>query len=245
MAGDDNPGAPPLSGRPAAIAVTLVVVSLVGGSVWGWFYAGPLGGLLGVLIGTAVGAVAFTIVRATANANSFDERPAPDVRELPPDQAMQVLTALMNASAGDSRSAPILDGGLLGEIAKAKAKAKAGDLPGALAHLRELGLAHPRSPAVPAEVARLLASHEPGEDADASEAGAVRSQQIEAASQAIELALPGGMFRLATQVYTELDEPGREALQLAPGSWGQLGKIFATRGDEDLAASCRARAESP
>lgn len=212
----DDPRAPELRGRPAVVAIALVATALIVGSWWGWSYAGPLGGLLGVLLGTAVGTLAFTIVRATAGARRFAERPAPDVRELPPDQAMQVLTAMLGASTA-------IGGGLLGEIAKAKARADAGDLEGALAKLRGLAEEHPRSPAVPAAIVRVLA----GSSEHASE-------RLGAAREAIGLALRGGMNRLATQVYEELDASERGQLGLGDEDRTRLAKALTAQGLERL-----------
>ncbi len=217
MAEQQRARAPELQGAPAVVAVVLVVVALVAGSWWGWAYAGPLGGLLGILLGTAVGALAFTILRARASARRFAERSAPDVRALPPEQAVQVLSAMLGASAGDERGGPALAGGLLGEIAKAQARAQQGDLDGALAKLRGLGEDHPRSPAVPAAIARILA-------ADPSRAGERRA----AARSALELALRGGMNRLATQIWAELGADDRAAIELGldGDARAQLGKAL-------------------
>ncbi|MFO7565742.1 MAG: hypothetical protein R6X02_24075 [Enhygromyxa sp.] len=216
--------APELQGRPAVVAVALVAIALIGGSWWGWSYAGPIGGLLGILLGTAVGALAFTIVRALASAQRFAERPAPDVRELPPDQAVQVLSAMLGASAGEGRGAPVLGGGLLGEIGKARARAEAGDLDGALAKLRGLAEEHPRSPAVPAAIVRVLAG-----------ASEHEAERLAAARSAIGLALRGGMNRLATQVYAQLEESERGELVLAGDEHVQLKKALAVQGLGGLA----------
>lgn len=208
MADDKPTRAPELQGRPAVAAVALVVVALLAGSWWGWSYAGPLGGMLGVLLGAAVGTVGFTIMRARASTGRFADRPAPDVRELPPDQAMQVLTAMLGASAD----------GVLGEIGKAKAWAEAGDLDGALAKLRGLSEEHPLTPAVPAAIARLLVNVEGQE-----------TERLAAARSAVRLALRGGMNRLAAQVFEELDADERASfeLELSEGDRSRLGKALA------------------
>ena len=223
MADDQRARAPELQGRPAVVAIALVVIALVVGSWWGWSYAGPIGGLLGILLGTAVGALAFTIVRVLASSQRFAERSAPDVRELPPDQAVQVLTAMLGASAGDERGGPAIGGGLLGEIAKARARAETGDLDGALAKLRGLAEQHPRSPAVPAAMVRVLAGT--SERAD---------ERLAAARSAVSLALRGGMNRLATQVYQELDAGERAQLGLDEQERTQLGRALAAQGLDEL-----------
>jgi hypothetical protein len=217
---------PEPSGRAAVLAISLVVVALLGGSVWGWSYAGPLGGLLGVLLGTAIGAVAFTIIRASATTGRLDGRVAPDVRELPPDRAVQVLTALMSGGASEGP----LAGGLLADIGKVRAQAEAGDLPGALARLEALARQHAHSPAIPAELARLLA----GDPARTDE-------RMRAASKALTLAIRGGGSRLAVDVYERLDERERERLELDDATREQLARIFATRGDEATASRLRVR----
>jgi hypothetical protein len=221
---------PELRGRAAVLAISLVLVALVGGSLWGWRYAGPLGGLLGVLIGTAIGALAFTIVRASASSGVLDNQAAPDVRELPPDQAVQVLTALMAARASESSVNLSLEGGLLAEIGKARAQAESGDLAGALAQLKALAQQHPHSPAIPAEQTRLLAGDPSRKD-----------EHTRAASKAITLAIRGGGARLAVEVYQRLDDDGRERLELDDTTWERLAKIFAARGDEATASRLRAR----
>jgi hypothetical protein len=217
---DDKPArAPELRGNVAVVAIGAVMIALVAGSWWGWSYAGPIGGLLGILLGTAVGTLVFTIARALSSAERFAERSAPDVRALPPDQAVQVLSAMLGAARADERGGPAIAGGLLGEIAKAKARADTGDLDGALAKLRGLAEDHPRSPAIPAAIVRLLAA----EPAHASERRA-------AASSAIGLALRGGMNRLATQLHAELDPEDRAALELGPEQRAQLDRALAAHG---------------
>lgn len=232
MDDDERSRAPELQGRAAVLAIALVIIALASGSAWGWYYAGPLGGLLGVLIGTAIGALAFTIVRATATAQQFDEPPAPDVRELPPDQAMQVLTALMAASASGSYARLELEGGLLAELAKARARAKRGDLDGAIAKLRALQEEHPRSPAVPLEITRVLAGSDEHSD-----------ERQRAATTTITLAIRGGMSRLAADLYAKLDEDKREQLELDADVWERLAKVFAARDDDKNAAACQARVQ--
>jgi hypothetical protein len=219
---------PELHGRAAVLAISLVVLALVGGSVWGWSYAGPLGGLLGVLLGTAIGAVAFTVIRASASAGSLDGRVAPDVRELPPDRAVQVLTALMSGGASEGKLS--LEGGLLADIGKARTQAESGDLPGALARLEALARQHPHSGAIPAELARLLAG-------DPARTG----ERVRAASKSLTLAVRGGGARLAMEVYERLDDGEREQLELDDATREQLAKIFAARGDEARASRLRAR----
>jgi hypothetical protein len=222
-----------LRGPAAVLAISLVVVALVGGSLWGWSYAGPLGGLLGILIGTAIGAVAFTLVRASASTGSLDGRAAPDVRELPPDQAVQVLTALMSARASEGGGNLSLEGGLLAEIGKARALAESGDLTGALRELEVLAQRHPHSPAIPAERARLLA----GDPARSDE-------HTRAANTAIRLAIRGGGSRLAVEVYERLGEVERERLELDGASSEQLAKIFTAGGDNETASRLRARSRT-
>ncbi|PRQ09200.1 hypothetical protein [Enhygromyxa salina] len=230
---DERIKAPELQGRAAVLAISLVIIALAGGTAWGWYYAGPLGGLLGVLLGTAIGALLFTIVRAIASGQQFDEPPAPDVRELPPDQAMQVLTALMAASASGSYARLELEGGLLAEIAKAKNRAKTGDLDGAMAQLRALQEEHPRSPAVPLEITRVLAGHEAHDE-----------ERQRAVVTTISLAIRGGMNRLAAELYEKLDQDRRDKLEFDDVIWERLARVFAARDDSENAAACRARVQS-
>jgi hypothetical protein len=108
---------------------------------------------------------------------------------------------------------------LLGEIGKAKERAQAGDLAGALAKLRALAEEHPRSPAVPAAMVAVLAGA--SEHAD---------ERLAAGRSAIGLALRGGMNRLATQVYEQLDASERAQLRLDEGERTQLGKALTAQG---------------
>ena len=215
------------------VALGLALIAFAGGSWWGYRSAGPLGGLFGALLGTAIAALTVTIARAMSAAGRYGERPAPDVRELPPEQAIEVLSAMMGAGASEARggqAAPDMGGGLLTQIRKARARAAAGDLDGAAAKLRELADAHPRSPAAPAALARVLR----GEDQHDAE-------RRRWAGRAIALAIHGGMNRLAAQVFEELDESEHDALELEDTQWRQLGKIFSARGDEANATRCRCR----
>jgi hypothetical protein len=220
---------PELRGRAGFLAMSLVLLAIGGGSLWGWMYAGPLGGLLGLLLGTAIGAVVYTIIRAKAATGNLDTRPAADVHELPPDQAVQVLTALMS-NASESGVNLTLEGGVLGELGKVRAQAKSGDLAGALAQLEVLAKQHPHSPAVPAEVVTLLA----GDSARTDE-------RLRAASKAITLAVRSGMGRVGIKVYEQLDDAERDQLELDAAVSEQLAKNFATRGDEAAATRLRAR----
>lgn len=238
MAQRDPAQLPELRGKTATLAIVLVIASLLGGSAWGYSYAGPLGGLFGVLLGAAIGTLAFTILRALASTRRFGERPAPDVRALPPEQAMQVLSAMISAGAeADGAAAKLeLSGGLLARIAKAEARAASGDLDGALASLRGLLDEHPRSPAVPRALARVLDGHDddPGR----------RDERARAIRQTLTLALRGGMNRMAGEFYTQLDAGGRARLELSSEDWASLAKILAVRGDAAGAAACRGRIDA-
>ena len=223
---------PELQGGRAAVAIALVIAALVGGGAWGFHYAGPLGGLLGVLLGAAVGTLAFTILRATAGVKAIDERAAADVGELPPDQAIQVLSAMMSATSQTQMKLE-LSGGLLAQISEAEDQAGDGDLAGALERLRDLCDENPRSPAVPRAIAGVLAGHD-GEDH--------RRERDEAVVRTFTLALRGGMNRMAGEFWAELDAPARERLELDAQQWAQLAKVLAARGDEAGAEACRGRA---
>lgn len=239
MAGD-RPKPPELSGRAAALAISLVAIALIGGAAWGWSYAGPMGGLLGVLLGAALGALIFTIARLTSQPDHFGERPAPDVRELPPDQAVQVLSAMLGAQASKAEAGGPgfeLGGGLLGSIAKAEARAEDGDPAGAIAKLKALAEDHPRSPAIPAALARIQRRL-----ADRDQDQATRDEARRSAERAITLAIHGGMNRLAATVFAELGEDERGALELEGGSWDRLAKILDHAGDEAGAELARSRA---
>lgn len=224
----------PLRGTPAVVAIALVVVSIIGGGWWGYSLVGAVGMLLGVMLGGCIGALAFTVIRATAQVDQFAERPAPDVRELPPDQALQVLSALMVArgTGDDGAKTPELGGGLLKDIARARDIAASGDLDGATAKLRALAEAHPRSPAVPAELARVRCEANDVEGARAN------------TSRALQLALDGGMNKLAGRLFAELDPDDADHIELDPRAWSQLAKVAALAGNEAGAALCKLRLAS-
>jgi hypothetical protein len=131
---------------------------------------------------------------------------------------MQVLTALMAASASGSYARLELEGGLLAEIAKARSRAKGGDLDGALAQLRALQEEHPRSPAVPLEITRVLADHD-----------AYTDERDRATTTTITLAIRGGMNRLAAELYEKLDADKREQLELDDEIAARLAKVIAAR----------------
>ncbi|GEM_PF-1769776 len=230
---------PELSGTPAAIAVAAVVISLIGGTWWGWSLAGAMGALLGVLIGAAIGTLVFTIARMSVQTARFAERPAPDVRALPPEQALQVLTAILGMNVGTGKdephSGPIgqFGGGLIADVARARERAGTGDPTGALTELRALAEAHPRSPAVPAEIARI--------ERRRGDAEAAVEAAVEAAAQALALAVHGGMNRLAASVFAELEVAEFPRLKLADTVWAQLSRALGASGDSAGAARCRAR----
>lgn len=182
-------------------------------------------GLLGALSGVALGVLAHAIARVVVGSRRLRERPAPDVRELPPDQALRVLGAMLAATGSGAK--PALDAGLLGELARVRKLLDADDPEGALASLELLATKHPRSPALAAERARVLRRLERV------------PESLLATRRAIELALHGGMNRLALQVFDELGEL-EPALELDAASWQRLALVLAASDRADAAARVRA-----
>ncbi|WP_157595514.1 hypothetical protein [Plesiocystis pacifica] len=229
MVDANRPKPPDLQGSKAVVVVLVTVLLLIVGGYWGWTQNGPLGAMLGVMLGAALGALIYTVVRVSDHSNRIAEPSAPDVRELPPDQALQVLSALMNAAASASESGASFSLGLLGEIAAARDKAsKKGDIEGAIKELKRLAEEHPRSSAVSAELSRV---HRMAGDEEAAK---------KAASEALYLALRGGMNGLALQLFAEFD--GAEELTLEGSYWEQLARILDHADKPEDAAKCRARA---
>lgn len=217
----------------SANAVVLLVGALaaLAGGLAGFRWGGTLPALLGLLSGVALGVLAHAIARVVIGSRRLRERRAPDVRALPPDQALQVLGAMLAATGSSGAAKPLLDGGVLGELARVRKQLDADDPEGALASLELLATTHPRSPALAAERARVL-----------RRLGRV-PDSLAASRRAIELALHGGMNRLAVQVHGELGELEPQ-LELAAASWARLARVLAASGSADAAARAHARAQA-
>ncbi|MFV8754688.1 hypothetical protein ACNOYE_29425 [Nannocystaceae bacterium ST9] len=226
-----------LGGAASVIVILAVTLGLIGGGAAGWSSAGPLGGLLGTLLGAAFGVLVFTLVRLAATSKRLRERAAPDLRALPAEQALQILGAIMASSSSGSSaqpSVPSLASGLLGELAIVRRMAEQGEREGALAKLDALRESNPRAPAIPAERARVLRASSREREARS----AVRS--------AIELALHGGMNRLAAQVFVEFVELDQtEPLELDAATRSRLALALAAQGDHAAAQRCQAASVSP
>jgi hypothetical protein len=203
------------------IAATTFCVGLYGLS-WG----GPMGGLLGALGGALVGFALFFTYRAVHVHRSLEGPIAPQVLQLPPEQALSVLSAMVSRDGGQ----PVLASDVLGRLATIKTQADT-DLDGAIVEAEQLRSKHPRSPAIPAEIARLHRQR------NAERAAAT------SASQALALALTGGMNSVAARVYEDFSDL-REHLDLAPPHWKALSRALSARDHTDAATWCQARAES-
>lgn len=218
----------------SANAVVLLVGSIaaLAGGLAGFRWGGTLPALLGLLSGVALGVLAHAIARVVIGSRRLREQRAPDVRALPPDQALQVLGAMLAATGSSNGAAkPLLDGGVLGELARIRKQLDADDPEGALASLELLATTHPRSPALAAERARVL-----------RRLGRI-PDSLAASRRAIELALHGGMNRLAVQVLGELGELEPQ-LELAATSWARLAQVLAASGNADAAARAEARTQA-
>jgi len=221
-----------LGGGRAVLAILALLACMIGGGALGWAKGGPLLGLLGTLLGAALGVLIFGLVRFVDHAQRFGERSVPDLRALPADQALRVLGAIVagSGSALDGpKSVPGLASGLLAELALVRELAARGDHAQALAKLDALAPSHSRAPALPAERARVLRALGRGDEA------------IVASSSAIELALHGGMNRLAAQLFAELDLDAEAKLELDAASWAGLARALDVHGDEAAASRCRSR----
>lgn len=221
-----------LGSTATAVVIAVTSLGLLGGGALGWNYGGPLAGLLGTSLGVGFGVLAHAIARVVVGSRRLRERPAPDVRELPPDRALQVLGAMLTASGSGSAhgAGEALRAGLLAELGRVRQQIERGDHAGAIASLDLLRETHPRSAAIEVERARVLRSL------------GRRPEALAATRAAIELALRGGLNRLAAQVFGELGELEAE-LELDAASWEPLAKALAAQGDQAGATRCRARLE--
>lgn len=148
---------------------------------------------------------------------------------------LALLACMIGGGAGSGsaldgpKSVPGLASGLLAELALVRELAARDDHAQALAKLDALAPSHPRAPALPAERARVLRALGRGDEA------------IVASSSAIELALHGGMNRLAAQLFAELDLDAEAKLELDAASWARLARALDVHGDEAAASRCRSR----
>jgi hypothetical protein len=182
-------------------------------------------GLLGALGGGLVGLAAYYTLRAVRLHRALGDRPAPPLLELPPDQALTVLSAMVNRD-GDG---PSLASEVLTTLAAIKDKSKE-DLDGALVDAEDLRLKYPRSPAIAVELARL------------HQARGAEQSTAKAASEAITLALDGGMNSVAGRVFQDF-EAARPALELEKRHWQALARVLEARELSEESAWCLVRAD--
>jgi hypothetical protein len=210
--------------RQVSLGGLLTVLGCAGGlGAWGTLTGGPMVGILGGLGGALVGFAIFFSVRAVRVHRSLEDAPAPQVLSLPPDQALSVLSAMVNRDSGRAN----LASEVLTTLAAISERAES-DLPSAIVEAEDLRGRFPRSPAVPAELARLHRKREAPEAAAAC------------AAQAITLALHGGMNAVAARTFAELGAE-RELLELAEPQWDALARVLEVRDDEDGATWVRTR----
>lgn len=213
-----------MADREVSLGGLLIVLLCTGGlGAWGYLASGPMVGVLGALGGALVGFAVYFSMRAISVHRSLEDAAAPQVLSLPPDQALNVLSAMVNGDAGRAN----LASEVLTTLAAISERAQ-GDLEGAIVEAEELRREFPRSPAVPAELARLHRKR------NAPMAAAA------CASQAITLALHGGMNAVAARTFAELDAD-RELLELQAREWEALARVLEVREDAEGAAWARGR----
>lgn len=212
-------------GREVSLPGILLVAALAfGGGYWGLAAGGTMVGLLGALGGALVGFAVYFVLRGVRMHRALSDRPAPQVLDLPPDQALSVLSAMVNRDGGGAS----LASEVLTSLAAIKKKSEE-DLDGALVDAEDLRRKHPRSPAIAAELARLHQKR-----------GAEQST-AKAASEAIALALDGGMNSVAGRVFADF-ESARPMLELEKRHWKGLAKVLEAREMEEETKWCLARA---
>ncbi len=137
---DERGGAVALESPVGVVAVVLLTLALAGAGYW---WQAQLGALLGALGGIVLGMGAQAVLRARAMNRELRERAVPSLQALPPEQAMQVLSAM----AGKAGDAPIFSSPLLARLDELRRDAEV-NLAGSVALAEDLRAKHPRSPAV-------------------------------------------------------------------------------------------------
>ena len=203
------------------LAAGTVVLAFVGSALVGFIAAGPLGAFLGAALAAFGGIMGVSRTRMLGTRRMLDE-PRVDLRPLPPQQALAVLSTLASPQGRATfRSA------LLARLDEIRAVAPR-DPHEALILARELSADHPRNPAARAELSRrLLAVGE-------------RRASLQVGSEALALALDGGMNPAAAALFDELAEH-RDALVLAPHHLERLARVLEHHADPAGSAWCRAR----
>jgi hypothetical protein len=204
-------------------ALVLVFVAAV---ALGWLIGGPVGAVAGGAIGAFGGVVAGSW-RGVQRARSMLDVPRVDVRPLPPQQALAVMSAI--AGSQSVLGGATFRSALLARLEEIREMAPR-DPREALLLASELSDDYPRSPAARGELARRLFA--------VGDCGA----GIIAASEAIALALDGGMNPAAAALFDELGEH-RETIVLRAAHLERLARVLENRDDRTGAAWCRARLE--
>jgi len=191
--------------------------AVVVGATLGWVISGPL-----LAIGLAIASATLTTIivgaRRMGDVGKALDGSGPDVSALPARQALAALSAATGgAGSFDSPQMRALE-----QVAK---KAES-DPTGALTDVERLKDEFPRSPLVTAELARRC-------QAVGQEDAARR-----AASEAIVLALDGGMNPMAARLLAEFKDY-RDGLALDDGQRQRLAGAAEASGDDSGAAWCR------
>ena len=201
-------------------AILLVTGCTLALGMYAMTQGGPMTAFLGAAGGALTGFAILYAYRAVSLHKQLEGPPPPQVLSLPPEQALSVLSAMVNRDGGQ----PALASEVLEALAAVRERAES-DLDAAIVEAEELRGRHPRSPAIPAQLARLHRERE----ADAASAAA--------ASNAITLAVRGGMNSVAAKVYEEFVGL-RERFELDTATWRGLARVLAARDQADAAAWC-------
>ena len=196
------------------LASLAVVGMFTLGGVLGYAGGGFAGSFLGAI--GAAGTVVL-VMWARRGQQGLREGASLDLNGLDPRQALGLMSA-MHAGGGGFASP------LLQELEEATQQT-ANDAAGALSRLRTLEAAHPRTPAVQAQLARCLLALDDNAAAHKSMA------------RALALALDGGMNPSAAKLFAEFENYKAE-LALAPRHLAQLARVLRSVGDSDAADWC-------
>jgi hypothetical protein len=219
---------PPRDASSSATVQFTALVLVALGTAYGFARNGVVGAGVGLMLAGCVATVLLALDRYRQHARSLDvvERSAATLAALPPQQALAVIDGMVAAGGRAG-----LRSELLRRVDGIVARSTAGECGPEAAYVELLALRreHPRSPAVMHAAAEL-----------ARATGRLVEAQAHA-SEALRLALDGGMNPLAGRVFSAFADE-RERLQLERTHLQRLSAVMAHHGRDDLALWCRERA---